>query len=172
MGAALCLRFGHTTAQAIERIWQDLANANVSTDMLRQGYPPHLTLLLMDDAAPAAAFVPELERLSLVAPPSLTLGEPRHFPQSEVVYLSCAGDLVALFELQRLAANVVPLDAIHEHYRPGAWTPHVTLQTTGDTARSLEIARANWRSPHVATPAALDALTFSPIEVVGSVSLP
>lgn len=171
MSVALCLRLDRTATQAVERIWQELAASGVSTDMLELGYPPHLTLVVTNDDAQAETLEFELKRIASEAAAGITLGEPRTFPQSEVVYLSCEGDLAPLFHLQRLVAACMPDNLLHEHYRSTTWTPHVTLQTTGDAKRAMALASDLWRGPLPATFAQIDVVRFPPVQILASVAL-
>jgi 2'-5' RNA ligase len=166
MSLALCLRFDRQTSEAIERIWHALAEASVSSDMLQLGYAPHLTLVVAEEAS-AIDFAPTMAQIAEHVPASILLGEARSFPGSQVVYLSSDADLS---DLQRLATAPLPPSSLHEHYRSGAWTPHVTLQTHGETDRALSVVQENWR-PLAAIPVALDLITFPPVGVRSTVDL-
>jgi 2'-5' RNA ligase len=142
MALALCLRFDRDTTAAVERLWRALAEAGVSSDMLELGYPPHLTLIVAGIEADVANLARSLSRLAGHVPEQIELGEPRAFPNSDVVYLACRSNLR---ELQLQVAALVPSDILHEHYRPDIWTPHVTLQTRGDAALAVAIAGDHWQ---------------------------
>jgi hypothetical protein len=48
MAFAFCLRFDARAEAAIFAVWQALVDGGASDDMLRLGYPPHLTLATLD----------------------------------------------------------------------------------------------------------------------------
>jgi 2'-5' RNA ligase len=172
MALALSLRFDANTSAAIGRLWRALADADVSSDMLDLGYPPHLTLLVMDDEQLAATLAPALAKVAPFAPPCLHLGEVNTFPQTEVVYVGCDGDLTGLRELHRLAAALVPEESPRPYYRPASWTPHVTLQTAGNASRALQVARTHWQSGTIAVPSRLELASFVPVQVGEGIDLP
>lgn len=167
MSFALCLRFDRDTTETVEQIWRALEQARVSSDMLELGYPPHLTLIVTSDEADVGDLVRSLTMLASRVPATVELGEARMFEASEVAYLACNGELA---DLQRRAAELVPSGTLHEHYRPGAWTPHVTLQTRGDAARAVAVAGEHWQ-PRLAVPVALDLVAFPPVAVHASVAI-
>jgi 2'-5' RNA ligase len=169
---ALNLLFEPETAAAVRRLWQDLADAGVSADMLGLGYPPHLTLLVSDDERHVASLVPALAELAPRAPSSLRLGSVSTFAETEVVYLGCGGDLTRLRELHRAAAVLLPEESIRPYYRPANWTPHVTLQTIGDAARALSLVRRRWPTGRDAMPTRLELATFLPVVVGEGIDLP
>ena len=117
MGVALCLRFDRQTTEKVEGLWRELADAGMSSDMLGLGYPPHLTLVMTNDDVSAGDVASWPAGLAGHVPEVVRLGAARSFPGTQVVYLNCEGDLAALRHLQRVAADAVPADAIHEHYR-------------------------------------------------------
>jgi proline iminopeptidase len=92
----------------------------------------------------------------------------RQFPDTSVVWIECLGDLRALHEA---AARLVPLDRIDSHYRPGAWTPHVTLQLAGDVRRAMEIARASWSAGLSAGVVRLEVVSFAPVRVIDNLDV-
>ena len=168
MGVALCLRFDDDTTAAVRRIWDELALQGVSSDMIETGYPPHLTLALTNDTAGLPEPADLLIELAGM-PTQITVGEPRIFAGTEIVYLSCeAAPELLSFHSQIVSA--FPTDSIHEHYSVGTWTPHVSLQLRGDVERSLALVRRLWID-RAAAPAYLDLITFPPIAVIRSVKV-
>jgi 2'-5' RNA ligase len=159
---AVCLRFDEQTTGLVEQIWRSLGS-----DMLDLGYPPHLTLIIANDYAEVGDLVQALPRIAGRVPALVELGNPRAFPNSEVTYLPCSGDLSALHQL---VADLVPFHTLHEHYRPETWTPHVTLQTRGNTGRALDVAGDGWLGLD-AVPVALELITFPPVAVHSSLSV-
>lgn len=172
MALAFNLLFEPATSAAVSGLWQDLADKGISSDMLGLGYPPHLTLLVMDDEQLFASLAPVLGELARLAPSGLQLGDVEAFAGTEVVYISCDGDLTRLRELHRFAAALLPEDSIRPHYRPASWTPHVTLQTVGDVARAMSLARGRWKVSHTAVLTRLELATFVPVVVGEGIDLP
>jgi len=168
MAVALSLLFDAGTSDVIERIWRALSAAEISSDMLDLGYPPHLTLVVADDEALLPAFAGSLNDLAPLVPRQVRLGGVSGFPGTSVVYLECDGDLA---DVHRAAADCVPLESIRPYYRPGAWTPHVTLQTAGDPVAAAAVAKAHWSGGMVAVPVRLELAAFVPVEVKDGVNL-
>lgn len=172
MALALNLLFESETSGAVRRLWQELADTRISSDMLDLGYPPHLTLLVSDDEQHAASLALSLATLTPLAPASLRLGDVSIFAQTDVVYLGCDGDLSALRNLHRSAAALLPEESIRPYYRPANWTPHVTLQTVGDASRALNLARGRWQPGRVAALTQLELATFLPVRIGEGIDLP
>lgn len=168
MALALSLLFDAAPNAAVERIWQDLAASGISSDMLDLGYPPHLTLVVADDEALLPTFAAALADLAPLVPRQLRLGEVNGFAGTSVVYIACDGDLA---EVHRAAAACVPLESIRPYYRPGAWTPHVTLQTAGDPVAASRLAKTHWRAGMSAVPVRLELAAFVPVKVQDGVDL-
>lgn len=171
MALALNLLFDRATNAAVSQSWQELADAGISSDMLGLGYPPHLTLLVMDDEQLVPIFASALSTLARLAPASVRLGEVRSFDGTAVVYLGCEGDLTDLRNLHRAAAACVPEEGIRPYYRPASWTPHVTLQTIGDVAQAMELTRRVWTPGRVARATRLELATFLPVVVGEGIDL-
>lgn len=171
MALALNLLFEPVVTATVRQLWLELADAGISSDMLQLGYPPHLTLLVMDDEQHAASLTPALEKLSPLAPPSVRLVDVNTFAQTEVVYLGCEGDLSQLRGLHRVAAALLPEESIRSHYRPANWTPHVTLQTVGDASRALTLVRRRWQAGRDAVLTRLELAYFTPVRVGAGINL-
>lgn len=162
MAVAVCMRFDGQMTALVEQLWRALGS-----DLLELGYPPHLTLVVVSDEADAGGLHRALPQIAGQVPGLIEIGDVRVFPDTDVVYLECRSDLRAL---HRLVADLVPVGAIHEHYRPETWVPHVTLQTKGDPASAMAVAGAGWRACD-AVPVALDLVTFPPVAVLASASV-
>ena len=65
----------------------------------------------------------------------------------------------------------VQLEAIRPHYRPGSWTPHMTLQIDGNPQQARAIASAIWPAPQPALAIRLDMASFVPVVRLSSVDL-
>lgn len=169
MALALSLVFGDAAVADVRALWQALADAGISRDMLDLGYPPHLTLVVADDDG----FEDEM-RLALQAAEghtiSIALGGVHRFDGTSVVWLACDGG-EALTALHADIASRLPLQAIRPYYRPGHWTPHMTLQTTGDAEAAMALAGKLWRATPVLRAARLELARFLPVQVLEGVTL-
>lgn len=160
MALALALLFDDETTAAVERIWSELAAAGISRDMLDLGYPPHLTLTVVEDETWRPQLEEALGRLATLVPHQLGFVEATMFPGTSVTYLTVDGDLRSLHKAA--AAGLLPND-VRVHYRSEDWTPHVTLQTTGDAAAGLKVARGFWKVRRATRPVGLELVSFPPV---------
>jgi 2'-5' RNA ligase len=167
---ALSLLFDSETGAAVDGLWRELADAGISADMLALNYPPHLTLIVMEDEGLARTLEPALASLAPMAPRELTLGDVVTFAKTDVVYIGLDGDLTQLLALHRAVCDLLPADAVRPYYRPGVWTPHVTLQSVGDADRALTLARASWTARRAVT-TRLELATFLPVRVGQGIEL-
>ena len=161
MALALSLLFDGATSKAVRAVWEDLAARGISTSMVDLGYPPHATLIVVEDEALAPALDRALPDLATMGRLSLTLGPPTRFDGTDVVHLGLSGE--GLAAIHEASAALVPHATIHPHYRVGHWTPHVTLQTAGHAEAALERAGALWSQPMAARTTAIELVRFSPI---------
>lgn len=169
MALALSLVFHDDDVAKVRLLWQALADAGLSREMLELGYPPHVTLLVADDEDAEDAMRRAL-RCGKDRSLSITLGGVNRFEGTQVVWLSSdGGEALALLHAD-LAAQI-PLGAIRPHYRPGQWTPHMTLQTQGDAHAAMELVRPLWHQPMTLRATRLELARFLPVEVLESVAL-
>ena len=171
MPVALSLHFDRATADAVRAVWDALAKAGASRDMVDFGYPPHLTLIVVDDESFAAALVAALLSLGKLASQSMRLGDVRQFEGTSVTWISLAGDRARLDALHRAAVTSVPTDAVHPHYRPVMWTPHVTLALNGVVPKLLDTAREAW-VPREGRTSRLEVARFPPARPIAGIDLP
>lgn len=161
MALALVLLLDGTTSKAVRAVWEDLAARGISTSMVDLGYPPHLTLTVVDDEAMAPTLDRALPDLAALGRLTLTLGSAARFDGTDVVYLGATGE--GLTDIHGAASALVPQATIHPHYRIGQWTPHVTLETAGHAEAALERAHEMWPEPVAARVTAIELVRFSPI---------
>lgn len=170
MAYAFCLRFDDTTEAAVLAVWQALAAGGASDDMLRLGYPPHLTLATLDDEPPLAAVEAALDGLRDVAGFAVRLGGVRRFPETPIVWLAVDGG-EALAALHARLSDRLPEALLREHYRVGQWVPHVTLQTKDDAVSAMRIAEAAWPAIIGARVVGLELVQFPPVAVLKVLAL-
>jgi 2'-5' RNA ligase len=160
MALALALLFDDEATAAVERIWSELAAAGISRDMLDLGYPPHLTLTVVEDEARRPQLETAMGRVATLVPEQLGLAAATVFPGTTVTYLAVDGDLQPV---HKAATARIGRDDVRVHYRSEDWTPHVTLQTTGDAAAGLQMAKESWRVRQAVRPVRLELVSFPPV---------
>lgn len=170
MALAVSLIFDDDIDKAVRQIWQMLAAEGVCDVMQGLGYPPHVSLLVSDDDAIEADLRGMMAALSQIRAMDLMLGPVRHFPDTSIVWLNCDGG-AALMDLHRHLADRAPAGAIRPHYQPGQWTPHVTLQMTGDRVRGEALASSAWSLPRRGRAVRLELARFMPVVPLAGIAL-
>lgn len=126
-GAALT--FDSHTESALRALWQAQSQAGLPSSLLSTDAPPHMTLMMAEDA-PTDHLRVALEPLAASLNPTrvefLSLGI--FHAKYGVIYLAPVVN-TALLNLHSAFWKVAAPLSIHpgEHYRPGIWVPHVTL---------------------------------------------
>ena len=169
MALALSLVFDEAAVVPVRALWQALADAGISRDMLELNYPPHLTLVVADDDGMEDAMRQALSQ-GRDRSISITLGGVNRFDGTQVVWLECYGG-DALTALHADIATQLPLEGIRPYYRPGQWTPHMTLQTAGDAEAALGLSTSHWRGPVEIQAVRLELARFLPVQVLDNVAL-
>lgn len=169
MALALSLVFDDAAVARVRTLWQAVADAGISRDMLELNYPPHVTLVVADDEGQESAMRRALAQGRDRAV-SIRLGGVNQFAGTPVVWLACDGG-EALSTLHADIVAQLPLEGIRPYYRPGQWTPHMTLQTVGDAGAALALASALWQEPPLLQALRLELARFVPVEVIGGVAL-
>ena len=176
MPLAITLRFDPDTAPSIAAMWRTLAAAGIDDDRDGLGYAAHITLGVYPDDAPAAALAGAVETLARqwdTMP--VTLCGFGVFPGPSSILWAAPVVTAALLARQAAivaaVANRVPGQAVHPHYRPGAWVPHVTLSgALRDPAPALAALLPLWR-PLSGVLDRLDLVRFRPVAVLSSEAL-
>jgi hypothetical protein len=170
VGYAFCLRLDPAAEASVAALWQGLVDGGAGEEMLRLNYPPHLSLAVLD-VEPALAIVQAAFDAACDTPMlAVQLGSAKRFPETEIVWLAVDGG-EGLAGLHRRLLAHLPDAQVREHYRIGHWTPHVTLQMSGDAGSALALAGVVWPTPMAARIIGLDLVQFSPVRVVKSVAL-
>jgi 2'-5' RNA ligase len=170
MAYAFCLRFDDATEAAVLAVWRALAAGGASDDMLRLGYPPHLTLATLDIEPPLAVVDAALDGVGDFAGFAVRLGGVKRFPETPIVWLAVDGGS-ALADLHGRLLRRLPEALVREHYCVGQWVPHVTLQTQGDAAIAMRIAEAAWLALVEARVIRLELVQFLPVAVLKGLAL-
>jgi 2'-5' RNA ligase len=173
MPFAITLRLDPVNAVAIEDMWRILAEAGIDTDRRDLGYAPHVTLAIYPDDTSADSLSTVLRRVAAhwrALPVTLRGIEVFSGPSS----ILWAAPVVTPALLARHAEIHTALSnlAVHPHYRPQAWVPHVTLSgAVPDAAPALAVLLPRWR-PVTGVLDRADLVRFRPVEVLASHALP
>lgn len=130
MPTALTLALDEAGRDRIEALWEVLDGLGIGDPRRRLDHPPHLTLAVVaEEVEEADLALPDLALpdLALSVPRSLRLTHLGLFTTpSQVLFLA---PLVTPELLEAQARAVAALDGhtLLNHWRPGAWVPHVTL---------------------------------------------
>ncbi len=171
MPFAVTLRLDDAAAPVLA-MWRALAESGVDDDSLRLGYPPHVTLAVWPDGAPAGTLAAAVERFGAEwgALPA-TLAGFGVFPGAPAVVWAAPVVTGELLARQAALVAAVPDTACHEHHRPGRWVPHVTLGQVEAPGRALEMLAPLWRGPTSGWLDRLKLVRFRPVEVLRGLPL-
>ncbi|MGX7728938.1 2'-5' RNA ligase family protein [Rhodococcus sp. 2H158] len=128
MALAVCLLFDAAARRALQQLWARLEDLGVPTLLTHTHgrHVPHLSYAVLrsydvDDVTAALEALPDGGPLTLY---SDGLGAFRRGR----VWLAPAPTADLLRRQQRVVDTVTATGAdLHKHYRPGVWTPHLTL---------------------------------------------
>lgn len=129
--------------------------------MLDLGYPPHLTLIVLEDEILGVNLQRDLAQEEWDDGLELEVGAVGRFEGSDVVWL--AGEGRDLRQLQQKVSRLVAPEQIHVHHRPESWVPHITLQMDGDALGAVALAKRKWLWPMQARGIAVELVRFPPI---------
>ena len=171
---AVTLRLDGAAADRVERIWRALADRTGDDDALRLGYPPHITLAVLPDSAPADALEDAVFRMAGAWDElPVVLAGLGVFPGTTPVVWAAPVATEGLLSRHAALHAVLAPWPVDPHYRVGAWMPHVTLSRSGrvPAARTVEIAAATWSGPIAARLDRMDVVRFRPVDVLRSEAL-
>jgi 2'-5' RNA ligase len=124
-GLSVCLLLDERADRAVRGLWRRLEYDGVRTlaTYTHGRHVPHLTLASLggDDPVPAQA----LAALAASLPLEVDLHALGVFTRSRCWLLPTVS--IDLLRLHESVARTLDGRAVHRHYRPGAWQPHVTL---------------------------------------------
>lgn len=169
MPLAVTLRLDPAGAAPLEAMWRKLAERDIDHDRHRLGYGPHVTLAIYPDETPVAPISAALEQLAPTwnALP-VTLAGLGIFPGANSILWAVPVVTPELLDRQEALQSALPDLAVHPHYRPGAWVPHVTLSgPLSDVGRALAVLTPAWQ-PIAGQLSHLELLRFRPVELLGS----
>jgi 2'-5' RNA ligase len=170
MPYAVTLRLEPAAAAAALRLQQALADSGIADDTLRLGYQPHVTLAVLEDSCDEQTLRDSVARVSADwLPVSVDFASLGVFPANPAVVFIAPAPNQALMRVQ--AALCAALPALHTHYRPGHWVPHVTLsQELRESGPAVAALARVWR-PFSGTLDRIDLLRFRPVEILWSRAL-
>ncbi|MGJ4896586.1 MULTISPECIES: 2'-5' RNA ligase family protein [unclassified Bradyrhizobium] len=167
MPFAITLPFDHISASKIQAMWRHLAADGIDADRHQLGYAPHVTVAIYPDETP-------LNRLRSAIEDTCRNWEPLPVRLSGLGVFP--GDGAVLWAVPVVTAGLLARhDAIHsalgdlnvhEHYRPGAWVPHVTLSgALHDPGAALKALLSGWE-PITGFLDRVELVSFRPVEVL------
>lgn len=154
----------------VERVLAGLPALGVGEEQLVTHYGPCVTLLVVEDSVHPDDLLEMLRRHVLrTAPIPLTLVEPCVIPGNPPTLSLRAAPAQALLTLHNAMFRSVPEQAVHLHYRPAYWQPHLKLaNVSADPAVSrtfVERMAANW-VPLQGWLVAFEAVHYPPVEAI------
>ncbi|WP_426423504.1 2'-5' RNA ligase family protein [Bradyrhizobium genosp. A] len=170
MALAINIRADNSSADEIERLWDQVSAFEAKASMRALGYRPHFTFAIYDGPAidEKAAWDAMLAAAAGETQLRIEFKRIRWFEGSPLVLWA---EPVVDEALARVHGAVsVAIDPAHcrPHYRPGAWTPHCTLGTgIADERRNdaIAFARTFDRSIEVMFDV-VDCVVFPPVRVI------
>ena len=135
MPYAIVMQIDAATAPHISRLWEVLAERDAnglvkfSDEQVRFNYPPHVTLVVIDDTADPNTLVETLK--PIVAgwtPLHASFDSIAVLPRRPVVPMLARPNVTAEFlKLNKEVCDRLPPASAKSYHRPGVWQPHVTL---------------------------------------------
>jgi 2'-5' RNA ligase len=174
MALAINIRADHVSADAIERLWDEVAAFEDAPSMCVLGYRPHLTFAIYDDVD---------EETACEAMQRATIGQTRlrvafsrirWFEGPPLVLWTEPSRIEALARMHASISAAIEPARCRPHYRPETWTPHCTLgMCIANRRRSDAIAFAQSfdRSIDVLFDV-MDCVAFPPVRVTAERKLP
>jgi len=155
MPYAIVMHVEERTAPRIAMIWETLAQKDAdgrvkfSDEQVRFNYRPHVTLVVVDDAADPDVLVETLK--PIVAgwtPLCISLDCIAVLPRKPFAPMLVRPNVTAeLLECNKEVCNALSPDLIRPYHRPKVWQPHVTLARDippEKIGRALEAVLESW----------------------------
>lgn len=143
MALAVCLLFDSRTDRLVRELWARLEQTGVGTlaSHTHGGHRPHLSYAVLrewdlDRVREALATLPDGGPVRASCQGTLL------FPRGRVA-LAPAVDAEVVARQERVVAVLEKTGAdLHKHYRPGHWTPHISVATRASAAQLAPTATA------------------------------
>ena len=170
MPYALNLTLDPATSLQIERVYASLGALGIAEQDLVTQYGPCVTILVIADSVhrddireALRRVVPKAEAIVvIVTEPCIIYGTP---PTLSLRVNPASG----LLALHNALYRSVPEQAVHLHYQPAYWQPHIKLANVSrDQSITSKLSAAMGRTwqPMTATLTALEVIHFPPVEAI------
>ncbi|OAF07657.1 calmodulin [Bradyrhizobium centrolobii] len=170
MALAINIRADNSSADDIERLWDQVSVFEIEPSMRKLGYRPHFTFAIYDspEIDEKTAWSAMLEAVAGQAQIGIEFRRIRWFEGSPLVLWAepTANDILTRLH-SSISAAIDPAYC-RPHYRPEAWTPHCTLgMHISDERRddALAFARSFDRKIEVLFDV-VDCVAFPPVRII------
>lgn len=174
MSSAIALSVQNETSQPIVRLWDQVAAFEPTPSMQALGYRPHFTFTIYEDIA--ADVLQETVRRVFANEYALRIqiDSIQYFDANPLVLWASPQNDSKLRALHNAIHAHIDPDKCHPLYRPDTWIPHCTLGTQiGSSQRDAAIAFASEkRRAFEVVFDTIDWVTFPPVHIIGSITLP
>ena len=173
MPYAINLTLDPEAALQIERVYASLASLDVRDDDLVTQYGPCMTILVVSDLIHVDDLDEIVKRAIPMALP-VAFTEPcliHGLPPTLCLRVAPTDGLLAI---HNAIYRALPEQAVHLHYRPAYWQPHLKLanvRTEHVAAAALVEALAERWTPMTARLEALEVLHYPPVQAIMQVPL-
>jgi len=174
MPYAITLQMNVEASSKIQDLYELLADKGISNDQKNLGYPPHITLAVVDDIEQSHAkdVLEKLAQKWRAFPIQLTeIGNFHGIPATIFIHVAKAP---LLHTYQSLLCHQIPTQSLNPHYKADQWIPHLTLAKDILDQDALKEAtqsvRAVWK-PLNATLNDMALIYFRPVQILWQASL-
>jgi 2'-5' RNA ligase len=172
MPFAITLRLDPVSAGTVEDLQLALAEAGIDTDQRDLGYGPHITLAIYPDDTSVDRLRAGLSQLGVWRALPVRFGGIGLFPGPPCIFWIAPVVTAALLEMHAAILAAFPDQAVHPHYRQGAWVPHVSLSGgVQDAPGALATLLPKWCDVD-GTLDRVELVRFRPVQVLESRALP
>ncbi len=167
MPYAITLPLDSQAESKVVAMYAALASLNISHDQIKLGYPPHITLAILDDATKLRELN---EVVSNVARSwqSLRLSFVGFglFPGAPSTLWLCPVVTADLLQRHAALCAALPVSSLTNHYLPNRWVPHVTLAKDVTEPSAAFAAMEGLDLPTEATFAEVNLIHFRPVKLI------
>jgi 2'-5' RNA ligase len=176
MAIAINIRADDSSANEVERLWDQVAAFEDKASMRALSYRPHFTFAIYDspEIKEKTAWEAMLRAVRDEAQLRIEFRRIRWFVGPPLVLWAEPTTDLALARWHASISTIIDPAHCRPHYRPGAWTPHCTLGTRIVDARSndaMAFARSFDRNITVLFDV-VDCVVFPPVRVIAEQRLP
>lgn len=173
MFAVINICFDKDDTDCISALQRSLAQKGISDYGARLGYPPHITMIRVDEADPKLLISAARSLLAQISSIQIELNALALFGgENPVIWLAPVPNPALVSAHRQLCRDLEKL-TIHEHSEPAKWMPHVTIAAGLD--QSQAVAGISLLLPSFAqmavVPSRVEVVTFPPAKVVWSETL-